>query len=71
MDRNAATESSKNSKFHIPHSTFHIPHSKFPNASYTKTVKVQTGTAEYSDIAAVRSAAATIAQANSSTTKPS
>ena len=48
----------------IPHSTFHIPHSKFPNASYTKTVKVQTGTAEYSDIAAVRSAAATIAQAN-------
>ncbi len=57
MDRNAAPESSKNS-------TFQIPHSKFPNASYTKTVKVQTGTAEYSDIAAVRSAAATIAQAN-------
>ena len=39
-------------------------YTKVKNASYTKTVKVQTGTAEYSDINAVRSAAATIAQAN-------
>lgn len=39
-------------------------YTKVKNASYTKTVKVQTGTGEYSDLDAVKSAAETIAQAN-------
>lgn len=40
-------------------------YTKVKNASYTKTVKVQTGTgAAYSDIDAVKNAAETIAQAN-------